>query len=194
MRSIVIAIIVIIGTVLSYPTDVLNTDSSQFHSMYIERKFVPPLSTISVKERWCLAQAIYYEAGNQTAAGKEAVALVIINRALSVKHPNTICGVVHESHIVRLIIEDTIIVKRICQFSFWCTARRAPVIEIWKESDAIAKRVLQNYWNRDIISTLNHAMYFHAEYVSPTWKKRKVFLGKVGKHLFYADKPMPQFI
>lgn len=192
MRSTLIALCLTTLFLLLCPTHTFNTDSSEFRSAYVERRFAVPLPNITAKERWCLAQALYYEAGNQSAAGKEAVALVIVNRTLSSRHPKTICGVVRESHIVRMETEDTITTKQVCQFSFWCERRRAPIVEVWKESDAIAKRVLQNYWNRDILFVLNHAMYFHADYVSPAWKNQKVYLGKVGKHLFYADKP--QFI
>jgi spore germination cell wall hydrolase CwlJ-like protein len=184
-----IVIILILVSVTVAPTDLLNIDSSEVRSLYIERKFVPPVTKVSAKQAHCLTQAIYYEAGNQPQAGKEAVALVIINRALSPKHPKTICGVVRERHTVRQETDDLIITKTVCQFSFWCGHLRTPVADIWKDSERIAKRVLQNYWDRDIIFTLDRAMYFHADYVSPSWKYQKVFLGKVGNHLFYADRP-----
>lgn len=112
--------------------------------------------------------------------GKEAVAVVILNRVGQKGYPRTICGVVRQAHVVN----D----RKICQFSFWCFAKRKPIKEVWKESQLIARRVLQNSWERDILSQFNDAMYFHADYVRPYWKKHMIFVGKIGNHLFYKEK------
>lgn len=133
----------------------------------------------NLREEKCLTEAIYYEAGNQGELGKEAVALVVLNRVGAPKRPKTICGVVTQAHIVRDV--------KICQFSFWCEIRRKPMPAAWKESQEIAHRVLQNYWKRDIISQYDKAVYYHADYVKPKWRKHKVYLGKIDKHLFYGE-------
>ena len=52
------------------------------------------------KEEKCLTDAIYYEAGNQSEIGKEAVALVIMNRVGAKGRPKSICGVVQQAHII----------------------------------------------------------------------------------------------
>ena len=44
----------------------------------------------------CMAEAIYFEAGNQPLVGKMAVGSVIMNRVRSTRYPNTICDVVHK--------------------------------------------------------------------------------------------------
>jgi spore germination cell wall hydrolase CwlJ-like protein len=135
----------------------------------------------TTKEEKCLTEAIYYEAGNQSEIGKEAVALVVMNRAGSKHRPNTICGVVAQAH----VIEN----RKVCQFSFWCENKYKPNKAKWEESQQIAHRVLTNYWKRDIISQYQTAVYFHADYVRPKWRKTKVFLGKIDNHLFYGEKP-----
>ena len=48
-------------------------------------------------EIFCLAQNIYFEAGNQPIAGKIAVAQVVQNRVKNRDYPNTICGVVYQA-------------------------------------------------------------------------------------------------
>lgn len=135
----------------------------------------------TVKEEKCLTEAIYYEAGNQSEIGKEAVALVVMNRVGQKHRPKTICGVIAQAH----VIED----RKICQFSFWCENKYKPNKAAWAESQRIAHRVLTNYWKRDILSQYQSAVYYHADYVRPKWRKSKVFLGKIDKHLFYGEKP-----
>lgn len=49
-----------------------------------------------VKELTCMTEAIIWEAGGESYAGKKAVANVIINRTKSEKFPDTICGVVRQ--------------------------------------------------------------------------------------------------
>ena len=47
-------------------------------------------------ERECLAEALFFEAGNQPLLGILGVAEVIFNRVKSERYPNTVCGVVHQ--------------------------------------------------------------------------------------------------
>ena len=47
-------------------------------------------------EAVCLAKNIYFEAGNQSKAGRLAVGLVTLNRVEMREYPDTICGVVHQ--------------------------------------------------------------------------------------------------
>lgn len=163
-----------------------SNSTPEQYSRYVNRYFSVPVEYPTLKQRRCLAQAIYYEAGNQSPQGKEAVALVILNRVTDKRYPRTICGVVRQSHIV----EE----RRICQFSYWCEDRRKPMKLLWKESEEIATRVLKNYWERNVITTMNGALYFHADYVKPSWRKQKIYLGKIGNHLFYTDKPQVLYV
>jgi spore germination cell wall hydrolase CwlJ-like protein len=133
----------------------------------------------TIKEEKCLTEAIYYEAGNQSEIGKEAVALVILNRVGQKHRPKTICGVIAQAH----VIED----RKICQFSFFCETKRKPMKETWNQSQQVAHRVLTNYWNRDIISQYQDAVYYHARYVHPKWAKHKVRVGMIEDHIFYKE-------
>ena len=45
----------------------------------------------------CLAEAIYFEAGNQSDAGRLAVGHVVLNRQEMKEYPDTICDVVHQA-------------------------------------------------------------------------------------------------
>jgi len=48
-------------------------------------------------EIYCLAQNIYFEAGNQPLAGKIAVSQVVLNRVEHYAYPDTVCGVVYDA-------------------------------------------------------------------------------------------------
>src|SRR5262245_23764893 len=54
-------------------------------------------SVLFASERFCLAEAIYFEARGEPAVGQMAVGLVIINRTKSAHYPHTICGVVNQN-------------------------------------------------------------------------------------------------
>lgn len=137
------------------------------------------LYTPTAHDEYCLTHALYYEAGNQSIMGKEAVAWVIINRAGHRGYPKTICGTIAQSR----VIEDT----KVCQFSYWCERHRKPEKEIWNDSQEVAHRVLQNVGIHAIIDQYGDASYFHADYVRPYWRKSKVFVGKIDNHLFYRE-------
>ena len=48
-------------------------------------------------EIFCLAQNIYFEAGNQPLAGKIAVSQVVLNRTQHPNYPTTVCGVIYQA-------------------------------------------------------------------------------------------------
>jgi spore germination cell wall hydrolase CwlJ-like protein len=127
----------------------------------------------------CLTDAIYYEAGNQSLEGKEAVGIVVINRVVHPRYPNTICGVVTQSFIVNE--------KRVCQFSYYCEDPKGINKHAWAESRSVAKRLLTNSFDRAILSKLDEAIYFHAKYVHPQWSTKKELVAIIDQHLFYKE-------
>lgn len=148
------------------------------HSRVIERPWANA-PKYSKQEEFCLTQAVYYEAGTQSRKGKEAVALVILNRVAHGHYPSTICGVVHQS----MIVGD----KKICQFSYHCLFHYTPNPKLWAESKAVAQKSLKNLFDRDIIVLLGRAQFFHAVYITPQWAKEKHRVAKIGDHVFYRE-------
>jgi spore germination cell wall hydrolase CwlJ-like protein len=132
----------------------------------------------NLKEEACLTEAIYYEAGNQSEVGKEAVALVVMNRVAEKHRPNTVCGVVAQAHVV----QD----RKVCQFSFWCEAKYKPNKVAWEESQKIARRVLRGYVRKEL-SDMNGVLFYHAAYVRPGWAKHKERVVRIGDHIFYRE-------
>ena len=114
----------------------------------------------------CLASAVYWESKGEPLAGQLAVAEVIINRAASGRFAPTLCGVITQRS----------------QFSFVRGGRiPAPprTAAAWRTAVAIAHIALDDKAD----SPVSTALFFHANYVSPRWRLRR--LAAVGNHIFY---------
>jgi spore germination cell wall hydrolase CwlJ-like protein len=143
-------------------------------------KFEAPESsqvTAAVRERQlgCLARNIYYEAGTEPFEGKVAVAQVTLNRVESGLFPNDVCKTIYQKNVVYE--------KVICQFSWACdrdTGARPPNNANYRESMEVAKKVLLENFR---LPSLKEAMYYHADYINPGWKREKIT--KIGRHIFY---------
>lgn len=117
-------------------------------------------------EHNCLAVGVYYEAKGEPLEGQLAVAEVILNRARSGRFPASVCGVLTQRG----------------QFSFVRNGRlpQPPAsARAWKTALAVAQVARDDAWD----SRVSDALYFHARYVQPGWRKARV--GSVGNHIFY---------
>ena len=129
------------------------------------------------KQLTCLAKNIYHEAATEPFEGKVAVAQVTLNRAESGKFPSDVCKVVYQKNVF--------MERVVCQFSWYCenAGKMKPVHgPNYNESVAAAKKVLLEDFRLD---GLKEALYYHADYVNPGWKKEKV--AKIGRHIFYKE-------
>lgn len=119
-------------------------------------------------ELQCLAGAVYFESRGEPLDGQLAVAQVIINRAEDRRFPSSYCSVVYQR----------------AQFSF-VKHGRMPRIKTgsraWQRAHAIARIAHRGLWD----SEASDALYFHANYVRPSWSRRKVALATIDTHVFY---------
>jgi len=118
------------------------------------------------RELECLATGVYFEAKGEPLSGQLAVGQVIANRASSGRFPSSYCGVLFQRG----------------QFSFirgkgLPSAPRAS--RQWQTAVAIAKIIDQ----RLHASSVGKALFFHARYVSPRWRLKRV--AAIGNHIFY---------
>ena len=90
---------------------------------------------------------------------------VILNRTESGRFPRSVCGVVTQRG----------------QFSFVRGGKlpTPPANGQWKKALAVAQVAMKDQWD----SPVPEALYFHARYVKPSWKRARV--GAVGNHVFY---------
>ncbi len=118
------------------------------------------------KEMHCLAGTIYFESKGESLDGQLAVAKVVLERVASRRFPNTICSVVYQRR----------------QFSFVRNGKMPKIYKsrkTWRNAVAISKIATEDLWE----SRVEGALFFHATYVSPGWKLKRV--GRVDKHIFY---------
>ncbi len=121
---------------------------------------------------FCMAKNIYHEAAHESKLGKYAVAQVTVNRMKDPRFEKGICEVVLEPY----------------QFS-WANNHRirwtTPSGYRWEESKDIARDVLVEGKR---IHGLDDALFYHADYVSPSWARAKKKLAQIGAHIFYRPR------
>jgi len=158
-----------------------HSDFVRSESLFRGEKPVKQAETLADAQR-CLAQAIYFEARSEPLAGWEAVADVVINRALSPTYPGSICGVVFQGQYRR----------HKCQFSFACDglSDRPKQRVLWRKALRIAGNKLVNVRAGPATARATH---YHADYVDPYWNRSMVKLAKIGRHIFYNDRQVGGF-
>src|SRR6185295_2299033 len=119
------------------------------------------------RELECLAVGIYFESKSEPLSGQLAVGEVIANRANSNgRFPSSYCGVLFQRG----------------QFSF-VRGHSLPSVprasKQWQTAVAMAKIVDQGLKE----SAVGNALFFHARYVSPGWRLKRI--ASIGNHIFY---------
>jgi len=147
------------------------------------KKMEQPYSFVSLRDKerqlQCMADNVYYEAAGESAEGKIAVAQVVMNRVESGDFPKDPCQVIYQRNVF--------LEKVVCQFSWYCdtaTKKRPVNSELWDESYEAAKMVLMEGFR---LPSLKNALYYHADYVNPQWKKKEE-VAKIGRHIFYKKE------
>ena len=122
------------------------------------------------EEATCLATAVYFEARGESLEGQLAVARVVMNRAASGRYPPSWCATV----------------KQPWQFSF-VRHGQFPAINYassaWRKAQAITRLAMSNA----VPSISNDVLWYHADYVAPTWGRRLSMVQKIGQHIFYRS-------
>jgi spore germination cell wall hydrolase CwlJ-like protein len=130
----------------------------------------------TLDEYRCMYAVILHEAEGESIKGKQAVADVIINRLRHKNYPDSICKVVTQDK----------------QFSYiHRTLRKAPnrlynasTAKVNSEVATVAYNALNKVLNGS--KTSINALYYHANYVRPSWASKKKLVAVVGKHRFYS--------
>ena len=120
----------------------------------------------------CLATAVYFEARGESVEGQLAVARVIMNRAASGRYPPDWCSVM----------------KQPWQFSFVNPRTgQYPAVDAgsasWARAQGIARLAVANV----VPSVDNDVLWYHANYVAPSWGRRLAMVQKIGAHIFYRS-------
>lgn len=146
------------------PPEVAPRTAASLHQLVAE---MPPVRTLS-REMECLAGAIYFESRGEPLSGQLAVGQVIINRTESRAFPSDYCGVVFQRS----------------QFSF-VRGGAMPRIDrgsaAWAKATAVARIAHEGLWE----SEAGDALFFHANYVRPSWSRTKIARATIDTHIFY---------
>jgi len=175
MRWITMLVAIMIPTIMVVLVMDIKHGSLKYEPQYVN---VTRVSDID-RELMCMTRNIYYEAAREPAEGKIAVAQVVMNRVAHPEFPDTPCEVIHQrtSHARGVV----------CQFTWLCdgSVERNRIREdLWQESELAAKKVLLEGFR---LPSLEGALFYHADYVSPNW--RKVRVATIGRHIFYEPRP-----
>lgn len=140
----------------------VDSDSGSLRALVAQQSVGDSLN----EEMQCLAGTVYFESKGETLAGQLAVARVVMARAASPRFPDSICGVVYQRK----------------QFSF-IRGGKMPRINKghshWHNAVAIAKIAMNDGWE----SPVEGALFFHARYVSPGWRLKRMAM--IDNHVFY---------
>jgi len=115
----------------------------------------------------CLATAVYFEARGESLEGQLAVADVVLNRTASEQYPDTWCDVV----------------KQPWQFSFVRNGQFPQITDAaaWARAQGVARIAMAN-----VVRQLpEDVLWYHADYVSPSWGHRLNYVEKIGVHMFF---------
>jgi N-acetylmuramoyl-L-alanine amidase len=116
----------------------------------------------------CLATAVYFESRGESVEGQLAVAKVVMNRATSGRYPPDWCSVV----------------KQPAQFSFVQHGQFPQAdtnSEAWKKAEAVAELAVANV----VPSIGPDVLWYHADYVAPSWRHNLQEVQQIGAHIFY---------
>ena len=116
----------------------------------------------------CIAVAVYHEARGESLEGQLAVARVIMNRAASGKYPASWCETVKQPWQFSFV--------RNYQFPY--TDQNS---ESWHKAVAITRLAVSN----SVPTLSNDVLWYHADYVAPSWGRRLTRVNKIGTHIFY---------
>jgi len=124
------------------------------------------------EEANCIAVAVYHEARGESLEGQLAVARVIMNRAASGRYPGSWCAVV----------------KQPWQFSFVNPrSGRMPGVDEGSVSWRRALGVTRLAINNAVTSVPTDCLWYHANYVAPSWGRRLQRVSQIGAHIFYRS-------
>ena len=118
----------------------------------------------------CIAVAVYHEARGESLEGQLAVAKVIMNRAASGKYPTSWCAVVKQPWQFSFVNPRTGYMPSVDEDS-----------QSWRNALGVTRLAVANA----VPSLPTDCLWYHADYVAPSWGKRLSRVQKIGAHIFY---------
>jgi len=127
----------------------------------------------------CLAANIYFEAGNQSKKGKDAVAHATLNRVEHEKYPDNICDVVYDARYTTSWKGNKVPRRNECQYSWFCDGKSDRIQLLYANGKPIGPN--QRTWKASVIAaaqaitgitqdpTNGATHYWNPRLASPNW-------------------------
>ena len=167
----------------------LSNFDKNFMPLYITIVVMLALSIAQELKAWdengeaaCLAEAIYFESGNQSDGGRLAVGHVVLNRVEMREYPDTICGVVHDAQWEENWKGHMVPVLHKCQFSYYCDGKPETIEDskTWNESLMLAALLVNGQYD-----FTHGASHYHNDTVHPYWADHLMRTITIDNHIFY---------
>ncbi len=114
----------------------------------------------------CLAEAIHHEARGEPKTGQLAVAHVVLNRMMSGRFPDSLCGVVYQRN------------SGTCQFSWVCQPGKRK-----EEPNSTAKEIAWDVIVNGAKDPSKGSLFFHTTNLGQIFNRKKTVV--IGNHVFY---------
>ena len=164
--------------------------------------------SVNETELKCMAENIYFEGRAEPMMGKVAIGKVVMNRIDSDRHPNDICGVVHEGpHRESWKTRGKDVpeqdrkffpIRNKCDFSWYCDGKKdivwvsymdgTPIdsnATAWRDSIHVALFVMTGEL-RDVTNGADH--YYNYNISNPYWVGAMDETAVIGNHRFMKEK------
>ena len=164
--------------------------------------------SVNETELKCMAENIYFEGRAEPMMGKVAIGKVVMNRIDSDRHPNDICGVVHEGpHRESWKTRGKDVpeqdrkffpIRNTCDFSWYCDGKKdivwvsymdgTPIdsnATAWRDSINVALFVMTGEL-RDVTNGADH--YYNYNISNPYWVGAMDETAVIGNHRFMKEK------
>ena len=165
-------------------------------------------NSVNETELKCMAENIYFEGRAEPMVGKVAIGKVVMNRIKSDRHPNDICGVVHEGphreswktrgKDVKDEERKFYPIRNKCDFSWYCDGKKDIVwvsymdgtqidanATAWRDSVNVALFVMTGEL-RDVTNGADH--YYNYNISNPYWAPLMIETAVIGNHRFMKEK------
>jgi spore germination cell wall hydrolase CwlJ-like protein len=131
----------------------------------------------------CMTANIFFEARGESIKGMQAVAAVTYNRLKSKLYPKDVCSVVFDKNQFSWV-------KQV-DFKYARNILEGDLSDLNQKDTRqyyLAKQIAQQSV-KEVSSVLpKGTMWYHTLQVKPRWAKSKIFVKKIGRHLFYTSK------
>jgi N-acetylmuramoyl-L-alanine amidase len=124
----------------------------------------------------CLSLNVYHEARGEPDTGQLAVAYVTLNRAW--RNNMDVCDVVVEPYQFSWTTGGVMM-----RTNGWTLMRHMVPTDVKALEKAV--RIAELAMARKVTDPTVGALFYHADYVSPSWKSSLTEIGAIGQHVFY---------